>query len=108
MSLYVILCHLLLPLCEPEHSLLIVFFHSPSFPFFHCYMSKTRPFIHCSKWVLSETPLPFLYLSEDKGLFIVGRVQSVVHHHSCTKLLSDGVCWQPVHVNLNICANFLV
>lgn len=48
------------------------------------------------------------YLSKDKGLLIVGGVKAIVHHHTSAKLLPDGVCWEPVHVHLDICANFLV
>lgn len=48
------------------------------------------------------------YLSENKGLLIVGRVQSVVHHHTCAELFPDGISRQSIHVHLNICADFLV
>lgn len=58
-------------------------------------------------WCNSLYPLS-QYLSEDEGLFIVGGVQPIVHHHACAKLLPDGVRRQPVHIHFNICANFLV
>lgn len=50
----------------------------------------------------------YTYLSEDEGLFVVSWVQSIVHHHTCAEFLPNGVRRQPVHVNLNVCADFLV
>lgn len=49
-----------------------------------------------------------VYLSEDERLFVVGGVQPVVHHHTCAELLPDGVRRQPVHVHLDVRADFLV
>lgn len=66
---------------------------------------------HCIRYLTSPNnpfSCPSSYLSEDEGLLVVGWVQSVVHHHTCAKLLPDGVCRQPVHVDLHIRADFLV
>lgn len=56
----------------------------------------------------SSLSFPLSYLSEYEGLLVVGRVQSVVHHHTCAILFPDGVCGQTVHVHLHVCAYFLV
>lgn len=51
---------------------------------------------------------PLGYLSEDEGLLVIGGVQSIVHHHACAELLTDGISRQAVHVDLHIRADFLI
>lgn len=48
------------------------------------------------------------YLSENKGLFVVGWIQSIVHHHACAELFPNCIRRQAVHINFNVCANFFV
>lgn len=48
------------------------------------------------------------YLSENEGLLVVGRVQSIVHHHASAELFPNGVRRQSVHVDFNVSADFLI
>lgn len=48
------------------------------------------------------------YFSEEERFFIVNGVQTVGGNHTSTKLFTDGVGWQTVHVNFNISSNFFI
>jgi len=49
-----------------------------------------------------------LYLSEDKWLFVVDRIQPIVGNGSCPKLLAYCVGRQSIHVYFHVCSNFFV
>lgn len=65
-------------------------------------------FFHLAASITVAPSICSCYLSEDERLLVVGRVQSIVHHHASAKLFPDGVRWQSIHVDFNVGPDFLV
>lgn len=48
------------------------------------------------------------YFSEHERIFVIVRIQAVVWHGLCSKLASNRVGWQAVHVDFYVCADSLL
>ena len=48
------------------------------------------------------------YFSEHERIFVIVRIQAVVWHGLCSKLASNRVGWQTVHVDFYVCADSLL
>jgi hypothetical protein len=48
------------------------------------------------------------YFAEEERFFIVNGVETIGGNHASSKLFTDGIGWQTVHVDFNISSDFFV